>query len=340
MILFRCDASPQLGLGHLIRCRALAYALRKQGQQCMMVGPPKIYMNAEDTKLFVVWETLKWESVEADARCVAALVEHFSAAILVLDDYRVDVDYQLLLRSRGLRWLQFETRTDRAIWADIVLNANPAVNSKEYASVLCNPNTKLLLGPHFAMLRPEFSDINLKKYNPHIARVMVTFGGGDDLGLTLFVLATLLPVTPKHIEFVVMSGECNPRNSEITSWIQDNGESRVIIEINPRNVASLIVSCDLAIMAGGSTIYEAACCGLNMILIATAENQINQSNAWGMRMGIKYLGLKDDVSSDKLLDAFFLFYNNKNMYEISNKNEMTVDSKGAERVCESILKLL
>jgi len=137
-----------------------------------------------------------------------------------------------------------------------------------------------------------------------------------------------------------VSGDHNPRNAEIADWIGKQSQGRVVLEINPHSVAPLFADCDLAIMAGGPTIYEAACCGLPMILIVIAENQLSQARAWGERAFVKFLGFKKDLYSEELLNAFFGFYNNnKKLHEISRSNEFPLDSQGSTRVCDNIMNL-
>jgi len=232
MILFRCNAGPQIGFGHLTRCRALAYALREQGESCIMVGPDHAYANNEDDHLFDAWIPQMWGSAENDASSLVMLARSYNAKKIVLDDYRVNEEYQLVLRNEGLKWLQFEARTTQPIWADIVLNASPAAKPRDYAAVLRNPETQLLLGPQYAVLRPEFTNIKDRGYSRQIKKVLVTFGGGDDRGAILFVLASLIPATSKDLEFVVVSGANNPRNQEIKNWIRLYGQGRVIMKIN------------------------------------------------------------------------------------------------------------
>jgi len=340
MILFRCNVSPQIGFGHLTRCRALAYALREQGQHCVMAGPDKAYTNAEDVKLFTAWESVKWEGAETDASCIAALASHYGSTSLVLDDYRVDEDYQLVLRRCGLNWLQFETRTDRPIWADLVLNANPAAKAEDYAHVLRNPATKLLLGPHYAVLRPEFALVKPKDPNRPVRKVLVTFGGGDDRGAILFALTTLLPATPKQVTFVVVSGDHNPRNAEIADWIGEQGQGRVILKINPQPIAPLFADCDFAIIGGGTTTYEVACCGLPMLLITIANNQIAQSCAWSKLGAARWMGNLKDMNSTNLLNVFHsLMRDPQARVAMSHKGSYSIDGKGAEHCAKCILTI-
>ena len=84
----------------------------------------------------------------------------------------------------------------------------------------------------------------------------------------------MLPVTPNYIKFLVISGFTNPNNNRLKEWILLNGSQRVDLLINPKDVAKLYSSCDIAVIAGGTTTYEIDCCGLPFLIISTA----NKSN--------------------------------------------------------------
>lgn len=339
MILFRCNAGPQIGFGHLTRCRALAYALREQGESCIMVGPDNAYANDEDDRLFDAWIPQVWDSAEGDASSLVMLTGSYSAKKVVLDDYRVNEEYQLVLRNEGLKWLQFEARTTQPIWADIVLNASPAAKEEDYAAVLRNPETQLLLGPQYAVLRPEFTGIKCRGHSSQVKKVIVTFGGGDDRGAILFVLTSLVNAISKELDLIVVSGANNPRNQEIKNWIRLYGQGRVMLKINPPSVATIFAECDLAIMAGGTTTYEAACCGLPMLLMTIADNQHAQAKAWSDIGVAKLVGDYNDIEESDLVDAVVeLISDNCTCKEMGVNGGMSVSGKGAFHVVRSFIE--
>lgn len=305
MILFRTNASPQVGFGHLARCRALAMALRRAGKRCVMVGPDSAYAKPGDDAVFDEWlPESEWPSSQEDALKTIKIAQEHQADWLVLDDYRIDEGYQLTIRAAGLRWLQFNGTASKPLWADIVLNANPAARSEDYQAVLRNPNARLLLGPRYAILRPEFDQVTPREPGRPVKKILLTFGGGDDRGANQFVLSTLLPFTSPKQQFVVISGAANPSNPSLKRWIHAHGQGRVSLHIDPEQVAPLFASCDLAVMAGGTSTYEAARCGLPMILIAIADNQVAQSRAWNELRVAKYLGMIGQINSPSLVTAF------------------------------------
>lgn len=335
MILFRCNAGPKIGFGHLTRCRALAYALREQGESCIMVGPDHVYTNKDDADLFDTWIPQKWRGAEKDALSLAMLANEYDANKLVLDDYRVNEEYQLVLRNKGLKWLQFEARTSHPIWADIVLNASPAAKEEDYAAVLSNPDTSLLIGPKYAVLRAEF--INVTPRNPTwpIKQVLVTFGAGDDRGAIQFILSTLLPISNVTLKFLVISGTNNPRNLKNLKWIEKNGCGRVRYIINPEFIGHKIKECDLAIISGGTTYYEAACCGVPMILLATAKNQLMKSTDAAI-----VLGQFEELVADEVVALFKMLLQSFDKYIYMSKScVQTVDGRGAIRVAQRLIVL-
>ncbi len=340
MILFRCNASPTVGLGHLVRCRSLAAALKDQGESCIMVGPSKEYQTIDDEEIFTEWfPKLIWDSSLEDAKELAQLAHRYSVGTVVLDDYRVDEEYQIFLRNTGLHWLQFDGRAHQPLWADIVLNTSPGAREKEYKPVL-RTNATLLFGPKYALLRPEFKVVKLRTANRPLEQVLVTFGGGDDLGANIFVLKTLHSQTPAQIRFLIISGETNPRNSEIAMWIKQYGMGRVILKVNPPLIAPLIASCDFAVMAGGTTIYEVACCGLEMILIAIADNQVKHSLAWEKTGIACYLGMFGAVDEEKLTNALKVHEKSRLTRKKSEEfDPRFVDGFGAERIANHLISL-
>src|SRR5690554_290461 len=148
MIIFRCNAGPQVGLGHLMRCRTLALKLKEKSMSCIMVGPDASHANLVDTNIFEDWVSVPdWVSSAADCERLIEIAKHYHAGCLVLDDYRVDENYQLNLHDAGLKWLQFDGAACQPLWANLILNTNPAVQPSDYTGLVRNPDARLLLGP-------------------------------------------------------------------------------------------------------------------------------------------------------------------------------------------------
>jgi UDP-2,4-diacetamido-2,4,6-trideoxy-beta-L-altropyranose hydrolase len=305
IIIFRCNAGPMVGLGHLTRCRALAYALNQKGQNCIMVGPHKSYMNDKDQNLFIEWISINdWKSSLEDSNILIDIAERHRDVFLVLDDYRINEDYQLNIRKAGIKWLQFDNHENKPLWADIIINPMPGLSNKDFKNVIRNTNAELLLGPNYAILRPEFFKALKTNCSKKIKKVLVTFGGGDDRGGNKFVVSSLLDNTPNNIRFVIISGLKNPNNRKLKNWINSHGKGRIDLSINPKEIAKLFLTCDIAIISGGTTTYEVDCCGIPFVIISIADNQIEQSLAWDKVGKASYLGDINNIDKNLLVSSF------------------------------------
>lgn len=337
MILIRCDANTKLGFGHLVRCRALANALVELGVPCVLVGPSKDYQIEQDKHVFTDWFPMPFgQTVAGDASELLKHLKDQSSNLAVLDDYRIDFEYQRALKKANIRWLQFNGNMNQKFLADLILNPSPQASKEDYLPLLENKETKLLLGPNYSILRSEF--LNQKKSNNDglIKKILLTFGGGDDRGAILLLLQKLLPNLNEEIKFLVISGEHNPRNNELKTWIEKNGNSRVDLEINPMAMAPSIASCDLAIMAGGGTVYEVNSLNIPMFLISIAENQIRHSQAWEKTGAAIYSGALESLDLNKMLQEV------KKLIHESSKgkgrtSKQLVDGRGQKRVAQKIM---
>lgn len=308
-----------------------------------MVGPEEKFSVSEDEYLFEEWFSTKEDiSATDDAEKLVTIAKKNKTHILVLDDYRTfEEEYQTRLLNSDLKWLQFGGELQKKIWGDIIVNSSPKIDSVDYSNYLQSEKTKLLLGPKYAVLRPNFSSVaNLKTFSYDTKKVLISFGGGDDRGGIIFALSTLLPETAPSIKFVVISGKYNPRNQEISGWIEKFGQGRVGLYINPRDITSLFIDCDLAILAGGTTTFEAACCGLPMLLLSIAENQISQAKAW-QKCGVAYFLGQISSRPHKTLSKYFfkLSQDNTLRSHMASQASRMVDGRGAKRVAKELLKL-
>lgn len=332
-ILFRCDATPQLGLGHLTRCRALAAELSHQGAQCIMVGPSLLCQNPADAKIFEHWAPLEWDELsERDAIRVTSMATKYDADFLVLDDMRINEKYQWTLVEKGWHWLQFDGARGLPLWADLVVNANPDAQPNYYTEKCKNSNANLLLGPSHAVIRPQFLKTALKRATKQSSRkILILFGGGDDRGAILKTLQILYPVLDKWI-FEVVAGRQNPNHTAHREFMASLPKGRARYHIDPKNLPELMTECQIALLAGGTTTYEANLLGLPMVIISIANNQIQQAKAWDRHGQGVYLCDIESLDADRLLNAV------QEQLQITQRPEKLVDGLGAQRVAQAIIE--
>ena len=341
-VIFFCDASPIVGFGHLNRCLVLAHELHRSGECCVMVGPSKKYCDSSRRAIFKDWITLGeiLEDFYQISRLLIKTAKIYNSYVAVLDDYRIDKAFQKNLKEANMHYLLFDNGKRNDIYADIILNTNPIVSKSDYRNKLTNPKAKLLLGPKYSIIRPEFPPVMSKTKSP-IKTILITFGGGDDRGAILLVLNALLKMRMQNVEFIVVSGQDNPNNNKIKQWIGSHNFANIELKINPSSIAELFALCDLAIMAGGTTVYEVASIGLPMILISIADNQVKHSYDWSqVTESIKYIGGLEDFQEEILIKVFNqLLCEEGEMVRHNIKMRTTVDGLGRSRVASEIIKI-
>nr|WP_298096649.1 hypothetical protein [uncultured Shinella sp.] len=341
MIAFCVDATPQVGMGHLVRCRVLADAFQAIGQKAVIYGPSTSYRLAEDETRFAAWcERVPGASIGADAAAFMAFADAHGAKKAVIDDYRANGEFQQVLQNAGMDWLQqFDASREQVFLGRLVVNASPYERPEHYRAVASHPEVRFLLGPRYAILRKEFEGIVVPKPREQTGNVFLSFGGGDDKGAALGVLSALQPIAGPDTRLHLVSGASNPRIAEIAARIEAEGWRNVILHVNPPDIPKLMVASDLAILGGGTTTYEAARCGLPMLLLAIAENQVRQSQGWEDLGAARYLGRWGDVTPGEVAEAYATLVETVGLAaEMARRGTELVDCGGTRRLMNMLLK--
>ena len=273
-LIIRADASVRVGTGHMMRCLALAQAWRDRGGRAVFLS------HCESNTLRQRVEAMGIDFVplnrpypeSTDLEELLALSRQFSASWIVLDGYHFAPTYQQSVRAAGYRLLVID---DVAHWSeyhvDILLNQNINARQLRY---LCDPDTELLLGTQYALLRPEFLVWRgWRREVPETAhKVLVTLGGSDPDNATLKVLRALQLISVTGVESRIVVGPANPNLETLQRAIQGSADSlQLLTDVN--NMPELMAWADVAIVAGGSTCWELAFMGAPAVLLVLANNQ-------------------------------------------------------------------
>jgi len=335
MMIVRCDANSQWGMGHLTRCRALASALYQCGIPVAMLGPDRQYAQASDAGLFAYWHPMDWhEDTTTGAQQLLFWAEKWQADALILDEPRADEAYQRVLWDAGLPWLQFDGMAQKPLWASWVLNALPSACDKEYAKVLRNPHASLLLGPSYAVLRPEFAEVRNAVKSTQTLNILLSFGGGDDRGAMAWSINALLPLLDQNTRLKIISGKANPRNESNKALIPQSHWQWIDYHIQPDAPWSIMAQCHMAVMASGTTVHEANCCHLPLVLVSLVDNQHAPGMAWDTAEQAQYLGPWEAVEQFTLMNI--VAHGIQDVRAGRQKINPLVDGLGAARVAQSL----
>lgn len=337
-VVVRADASQRIGFGHLRRCAALGRKLNEAGVavhfllKVVDVDPSAELNGFTETSVLFNPEL----DGEADAAQTAEYCHSIGADCAIIDHYQADEAYQLILLKAGLRWMQFDGAARTPLWADWVVSMSPAADVDRYRAMQSRVQTRLLLGPRYAILRDEFLQWHTpRRIKPQASRLLFTFGGGDDRGACLACLDALRQVD--IFEITILSGACNPQVPSIQAWMKQNATHRVCLLLDDTDVARRMAESDIAITAGGTTTFETAMLGLPTLILQIADNQRANAQAWD-RMGVAIdLGALDDLNAGRLRDQLVKLAGNPELRKrMSVLGREHVDGLGAGRLAREL----
>ncbi|MGH2405415.1 MAG: UDP-2,4-diacetamido-2,4,6-trideoxy-beta-L-altropyranose hydrolase [bacterium] len=335
VMLMRVDAGETLGLGHAMRCLALAQAWRDRGGVAVFVmaeTTPEIESRIRSegcglTRLPVV------PAGPEDTAATVRILGETSPSWVVLDGYRFGAGYQRDVRTAAGRLLvvddfgQVEARD-----ADIVVDQNLGAGEDVYNTR--HPSARLLLGPRYAMLRREFlAWQGWQRSIPALARTfLVTFGGGDAGEMTLQAVRALSASQNGPRETTVVVGGSRTACEDIRRAIDEAG-LRARVEHGTPDMPALMAWADLGLTAAGSTVWEAAFMGLPSLLAIRAPNQRAVGEELGRAGVAALLGPVEALSPSFLAEhVTALARDAGRRSEMARRGRDLVDGDGAARV--------
>lgn len=338
-LLIRTDGSSLIGIGHVMRCLALAQAWTETGGKAIFAMANQELSLA--TRLRADGMDLVKLSTQPgsddDSSQIVNLARKVNASAVVVDGYQFDDKYQRSIKDIGLYFMFIDDYSHADYyWADLVLNQNIYAHSDLYTNKA--PYTRLLLGNHYVLLRREFlmQQIREREFPDVASKVLVTLGGSDPENVTLRVIQALQQVHDDALEAVVVIGGSNQHHEAIKSAVH-NSLVPIRLEGNVTSMPELMVWADVAISAGGSTCWEMAYMGLPFASLALAKNQqviVDGLSEAGICVNIGHF---EDVLDDHITEELSGLLGDRQRRQcMSLKGRNLVDGVGVERVVSAL----
>jgi len=339
LVLIRADAAPEIGTGHVMRCLALAEALRDQGADAAFCGSRITPALVER----LTTDGFAHHRIDAgnDAADMLALYHRIGASALVVDSYWLDSDWRAAMRQAGGPVLALDDLADRSLFADLVWNPSPHADALPYERLA--PGAGLLLGDAHVLIRREIRDL-ISAPRPALderQRMLVTFGGSDPAGLTVPVIKRLAPLLPAGIGLDVVVGGSNPALSCCRAAAARF--PAVALHVDTREMGRLIAGCGLAITAGGGTVAELAALATPCLLVAVADNQAAaaadaNTRGWAAVLDARTLDKADAATAvtEKALQLWGALPTRAAL----SQQIAGIDGQGAPRVAKALLELI
>ena len=351
--MFRVDASFSIGSGHVMRCLCLAEVLRDSGVDCHfltrelpgnlidqigtlgfdchVLSPPQGTLDPSGT--YADWLGV---TQDADMQEVAPILAEARADWLIVDHYALDASWEQGVRPAGARVLVIDDLANRPHDCDILLDTGIDRHPADYSSRI-PAECRLLLGPLYALLRPEFAALRpqalQRKRAWPLGNILISMGGVDPQNATLQVLMTLeradLPGQP---EVHVVLGRQAPNLEIVRTYARQSGLT-VFVHAGIANMGERMLAADLGIGASGTTFWERCSVGLPALILVIAENQIPNADALTATGSARLIGMLWEPDwEDRLLKALADLSGADTLAMMARCALAVTDAKGTERV--------
>lgn len=255
---------------------------------------------------------------------------------LVLDGRSFDGEYQKRAKDGDSRVMVIDDDARLPHYlADVVLNQNIPSRLLTYSR---EPDTKLLWGARYALLRREFLKWrSWEREIPEVGRrLLITFGAADPTNATSVAIRALEQVGLDSFEAVAVVGPANPRRRELEREIASSRQPIHLVE-NPADVSALMAWADLAVIAGGGTLWEALCMGLPVVTYGLLPFQDALLRRLARRGVVAHHGfLAQQTESDLAAHLRHIALAREVRARMSRKGRRLIDGAGASRVVAAL----
>lgn len=273
-VLCRADASIAIGSGHVMRCTTLGRALAANRHTVDFIcrdipGHLNDWLAAQG---FAVHRIPVACTPEIDADVCRAVTGGRCYDWLAIDHYELGADWERAMAAVAERIVAFDD-VGRAHECDLLIDCNvpnPLQNLYRLPA-RCVP----LLGPEFALLRPEFAglrDASLRRRRDAVRRVLVFMGGNDAANETVKVLTGLASLGGRDLAVDVVIGAGNPHRDAVEAAC--GRLAGATLHLQTEHMPELMAGADCMVGAGGNTTWERCALGLPAIVTILADNQV------------------------------------------------------------------
>lgn len=325
-----------------MRCATLADALVQAGAE-VTFACRKLPGHLNDWLLQRGYGVIQWESDSPEfiSDSLQRAIDTIRFDWLVVDHYGLDASWEEKWRHQVGHILVVDDLANRPHDCDYLLDQNffqqPEGRYQGWVPKACH----LLLGPDYALLRPDFAKVREKvlatgkRVSGQVRRLQIFFGGSDPTGETLLALEAVSRLALPELALDVIVGGSNPQKEAVEAACHALPNARFYCQTT--QMAQLMGVADLAIAAGGTATWERLCVGLPALVISVAENQEQISREVAEAGAQIYLGRNGGISGEALALALRRWVSHPaELTEMSRKALTLVDGLGAVRVANAM----
>lgn len=334
MLYIRADMNEQIATGHIMRCISIADALTVAGEAVtfLLADEQAVDLLKQRGYDAIVLHT-DWNHMEEELPALSRIIEKNKIKKILIDSYQVTPTYlSEVSRMVTTFYIDDLNKFDYPVNA-VICYAN---YYKKFHYKTNNRKTEYLLGTKYVPLKKSFWNCKPKNISPKAKNILILTGGSDPYNVSGRLLNAMNKDEFKDID--VICGRYNTNYSALTEMYRQYKNVKFHRAIN--NIEEYMQKADIAISAGGTTLYELCACGTPTISYAFVNNQLDNVRQFEEDGLIDYAGDAriDDIAEN--VNQYLKKY--KDDWQLrekkSEKMQEMVDGKGAMRLAEALMK--
>jgi UDP-2,4-diacetamido-2,4,6-trideoxy-beta-L-altropyranose hydrolase len=322
------EGGRDIGLGHVTRCLSIAQAFSQKGVTPEFIvnldgiGATEELANATRVR------PVNWLRDQDHLRGILGETD-----VLIVDSYLAGASlYNRMADMVGL--CVYLDDTNRLDYPPGVI-INGAVDTEDVGYNLNKEATTYLLGPRYTPLRAAFWDVRVKEAREEIDTIMVLLGGTDMTGTMPTILNALFEGFPRcRKRFLVGEGS----SGHVMIGSARDGNAEFLPHLSAEELKRTMLWADVAVSAGGQTLYELARVGVPTVAVSVADNQSNNIKGWERRGFIENAGWWQDKDLPaRIVTSLLSLAGKDRRARMSSAGKAVMDGHGSMRIAEYLL---
>lgn len=339
-ILFRLDGTSAHGWERLNRCLTFAAALQRRRR------PTYFLSNLEPRSLGLAvkrsgceWlDTEEEVGTSEDAAEVVQEIRRLKPAALIVDAPNATQPYLTELCATGTLVVSIDHLAQTRFPSNLLINPLLAPNRDSYD--FC-PGTQLLLGPRYALVRPEFRRARpIRSQDPPAPFSALVALADTDLKLKAGEIARQLLNISKIERVDVITRPEHPGFEKLQQLAEANPD-RLKLAVEPAELMARLGRCHFAVTAGGTWSLEMACVGVPQLLLVQSEAHLPNAQRLEEEGAATCLGWHEDVTANALRQAVQNLLNDPlERQAMARCGRQLIDGRGPDRLVTALEVML
>ena len=286
----------------------------------------------------------KYDDMGSETDRLIPVISRVSPKLILVDSYFVSHDYLQTIQKMA-KVAYMDDVLSFAYPVDFLINYNIFSSLADYKnlySISGVKRPKMFLGTRYAPLREEFRHIQFRR-SENVDNIFISSGGADTEHVELQLVEWLMnhPGAFQDVVFHVVVGAVN---QDADTIIQKSAHlNNVMIHRNVRDMKTLMLSCDMAVSAAGSTLYELCACGVPIVTYVIADNQVAAERAFvnkGIALSVGDIRNKQCFVEELTETIEALIHNCNLRIRLSDTARALVDGRGADVLVSELMEYL